>query len=498
MKQWRNLDAAVLSLLAFFIVFAYAWHGGVGVSPDSIVYLSVARNLNAHAALVDYNQGPLVDFPAFYPLFLATVQFISRVDVLKIAPVLNGLLFSAVILLSNAILKRVEVSSRIYRLLLPLLLALSPALLDIYSMLWSETLFIVILLSFILTLSRYFKSRTLLNLFYCAVLAGLACVTRYAGVTLIGTGAMLLLFDPSLKIWKKVKHLSWFIGIAVLPLLLNLIHNAIVNDQLTGPRQMTLSPIWSNIVLYGQEIGRWVPGIGGNVILSTFFSVGLFVLLVSLFFIRSWYNRNYTTAAQVTTAFFIVYSVFIVGMSTISHFEAMNNRLLSPLYIPMMMTCTLWIPERVKGMTSVSRKYAVAFILLVTLVFAGFELLTLKELFKEVNRYGIPGYTEDGWKKSEVSRFLRRHPHFFKNDFTLYSNAHEAVYFHSNLRADDLPHHVDKEYIQAFFQEDGQYLIWFNTIADNELIDLDFILKNRKVVKTYRFKDGAIYFLLKK
>ena len=498
MKPQRNFDAVAFAVLAFLIVFGYAWHGGIGISPDSIVYLSVARNLNAHAALVDYNQGPLVDFPAFYPLFLAAMQFVSGMDVLTIAPVLNGLLFFLVILLSNAILKRFQVNSKFYRPLLLLLLALSPALLDIYSMLWSETLFIVILLSFILTLCRYFNSRTLQNLFYCAILAGLACVTRYAGVTLIGTGVMLLLFDPSLKVWKKVTHLSWFTGIAIVPLLLNLIHNAIVNDQLTGPRQMTLSPLLGNVMLYGQELCKWIPGISGHAVLSALVAVVLFVLFAVLFFVRSWCNRNYTTAAQITTTFFIVYSVFIVGMSTISHFEGMNNRLLSPLYIPMLMTCTFWIPEWLKGLRPVLRKYAAAFILTLALLFAVFELIKLKELFREVNIYGIPGYTEDGWRTSELSQCLKAHPHFFKNDFTLYSNAHEAVYFHSNLKADDLPHHVDKEYIKAFFEEDGQYLIWFNAIADNELIDLNFILKNRKVMKTYPFKDGTIYFLLKK
>ena len=498
MKLGHNLDALVFALAAFLIVVAYAWHGGIGISPDSIVYLSVARNLNAHGALVDYNQGPLVDFPAFYPLFLAIVQFVSRIDVVTIAPVLNGLLFSAVILLSRAILKSFNFSSAkcIYAMLLVILL--SPVLLGIYSMLWSETLFIVILLSFILTLNDYFTSRTLRALFYCALLAGFACVTRYAGVTLIGTGAMLLLFDPSLKAWRKVKHLTWFISVSVLPLVLNLLHNALVNDHLTGPRQMTLSPLLGNIIVYGQELGKWIPGLSSHAMIGVAFFVGLFVVLVVLFFMRCWFVTKYTTTAQIATAFFIVYSIFIVGMSTISHFEGMNNRLLSPLYIPLLLISSFWIPEWAGHFSmQLQKSIAVLFGILLS-IFLTFEIVQLKHMFYDVHIYGIPGYTEDGWKKSQLSQFLRSRPHFFKNDYTLYSNAHEAVYFHSGLKADDLPHRVDKEYTKAFFNEDGQYLIWFNTVADGELIDLQQILNNRRVVKQYQFKDGTIYFLLKK
>ncbi|MES2515949.1 MAG: hypothetical protein V4580_17480, partial [Bacteroidota bacterium] len=257
-------------------------------------------------------------------------------------------------------------------------------------------------------------------------------------------------------------------------------------------------PLMTNIEHYGQELCNWLPGLSNHTALSTCVALLIFLGLTGLFFIRSWRNRNYHTTENIMSAFFIVYSVFIVGMSTISHFEGMNNRLLSPLYIPLLLTCSFWVPKWLTALNPAFRNYAAAGMVLLGLAFGVFEFQQIRALFHDANIYGIPGYTEDGWRNSELSGFLRKHPAIFGSDYTVYSNAHEAVYFHSGLKADDLPHNVDVQYMKDFFSEDGQYLIWFNTVQDEELISLDKILKNRKLVKRYDFKDGTIYFLLKK
>ena len=77
-------------------------------------------------------------------------------------------------------------------------IVLSPGLLEVYSMVWSETLFIIWLLLFMIVMHRYFQSYSRKALIAAAVIASLASVTRYAGVTIIGTGAILLLLDMKL------------------------------------------------------------------------------------------------------------------------------------------------------------------------------------------------------------------------------------------------------------------------------------------------------------
>jgi hypothetical protein len=97
------------------------------------------------------------------------------------------------------------------------LIACSPCLLEIYAMLWSETLFIFLTLLFIVLLKNYFRSYRTSALFFAAIIAAIAFVTRYAGVTLLGTGFFLIFFNGEIPLVKKVKHLSIFTFLFLLP-----------------------------------------------------------------------------------------------------------------------------------------------------------------------------------------------------------------------------------------------------------------------------------------
>jgi len=115
-----------------------------------------------------------------------------------------------VIVTSGWILSRFVAHSRIYKWLILIAIILSPALLEIYSFLWSETLFILEVMLFILAYHHYIKSHSTQTLLFAALIAAISCITRYAGVTLIGTGGLLLLLDNKLNVPKKIKHICLF------------------------------------------------------------------------------------------------------------------------------------------------------------------------------------------------------------------------------------------------------------------------------------------------
>ena len=93
----RNGDAIVAAIAGFALIYLFTRHSGIGVSPDSVTYISVASNIHDHRALIDFHGDPLIDFPAFYPLFLSSVQWITGIDCLRSGPALNGLLFAALV-----------------------------------------------------------------------------------------------------------------------------------------------------------------------------------------------------------------------------------------------------------------------------------------------------------------------------------------------------------------------------------------------------------------
>jgi len=115
-------------------------------------------------------------------------MFITRLDVIVCAPVLNGLMFSVAIFLSGVIMERFIRRSRWYKIIMLIAITTSPALIEIYSMLWSETLFVILSLSFFFSLHRYYRNYSLRSLLVPAVMAAIAFDTRYAGITFVAYG----------------------------------------------------------------------------------------------------------------------------------------------------------------------------------------------------------------------------------------------------------------------------------------------------------------------
>lgn len=490
-------ETLLIALAGAIWLLVYTRHSGTGISPDSIVYLSTAQNLSAHAALVDYNFKPLVDFPAGYPVFLAMVSGPFAGSLLELAPFLNALLLTAAIIVFGSLLSTFRYAEPWYRRILLLIAAFSPALLEVFSMLWSETLFILLSLLFLRQLRLYLAAGHRKHLWICALLAGVSCVVRYAGITLVGTGLLMILCMRLPDLRKKTIHFFVFASVSLLPLLLNLLHNFLRKGLLTGPRQAGITPLAENIRLYGGVVWSWLNLPQGQVMLLLPV-VCLIFLFVALAFYRSCLQQaRYCSAENCFRAFLIVYTVFIIGISTLSHFEQLNNRLLSPVYLPLLACLTCGIPGWVQYNTG-RKKLVFAGIACLLPVFGYAQWSQLKLMYAEAEGYGIPGYTDDSWKNSGTAAFLREHPEAFNGHVPVYANAHEAAFFNGHVRAESIPHAVDTKDISNFFAAKTMYLIWFDQITDTELISLQQI-RQKAVLKCIRkFNDGEIYSVVRR
>jgi hypothetical protein len=493
---YRNFDSIIISLLAFFSILIFTGRNGIGISPDSIAYLSTARNIHQHHQMLDYNLQPLIAFPVFYPMFLSVVMFISGKDIVVAAAFLNALMMALLILLSSHVIKRCQLKSAWYRRILLLLLVFSPALTEVYGMLWSETLLLLFSLLFFLCLEKYLNHKSVFYLLLCAGIAGLATTTRYAGITLTGTAGLLILFAPGFNIRKKLGHLFLFSMVSFAFLVLNLLRNHVLGKSLTGPRQFGQTPVMDNISYYGKVLCNWFPVFNEQYTTGVITGLSVFVFLTFMFFYRCVRRQQYSSQQNITAAFVVVYSIFIIGISTLSHFEGINNRLMVPVFIPVLLAVSYWIPFWLSGLKPLARKTGIVMLTLFLLLLQYKIIVHLEEMYRDAVDNGIPGYTDNSWKNSSTANFLAAHPGFLNSGYKIYSNAHEAVYFNAGgLRADEIPQRVYKDYTEEFYKEGIHYVIWFNQIDDPELISLPDILKHRKLLQTYKFRDGRIFLL---
>ena len=357
-RYLTNLDSLIAAITGFVVIYLFTKYSGVGISPDSIMYASTATNLQAHGTIITFNKGPLVFFPVFYPFFLGVIQFITRVDPIEAGAMINAALFAAVIFTSGWIMEKFISHSRIYKWLILIAIILSPGLLEIYTYLWSETLFIFEILLFIIAYWRYLQTHSTKALIWVAVVVAISCITRYAGVTVVGAGGLMLLLDNQLPVKKKIGHILLFGLISVSLLAGNLLLNRINSGLSTGTRYPSLTPFVDNLYYFGTVICDW-----GSLSKTAYpyAAVITSIVLLALIGILLWkaFKGRINSYENIVIAFAIVYGLFIVISASISRYERINSRLLSPMFIPLLIACTSWVPDVIRLVKS-KAKYALA------------------------------------------------------------------------------------------------------------------------------------------
>ncbi|MDB5148688.1 MAG: hypothetical protein JWQ57_2708 [Mucilaginibacter sp.] len=496
-RYLKNLDTVIAALMGWFILSLFFRYSGVGISPDSIMYTSAARSFRGHGTLLTFNHVPIVDFPVFYPVYLGIISVITQIDPVKFGAVMNGIMFATLIFTSGWIMERFVPASRIYKWLILAAIILSPPLLQVYSYLWSETLFILEILFFIVAFREYLLKHTLKALIVAAVIAAISCVTRYAAVTIVGTGGLLLLLDRILPLKKKIVHIVIYGLICISLLVSNLVYNAFMSGTTTGPREPSITPFSQNLYYFGTVICDWM-GLTTN---QYWLSIPLAIIIFTGFIgalAFNYYRRRLDSFENLAITFALVYGAFIVISSTFSRYERINHRLLSPLYITALWGYTSWALLALKKLNNITIRRIIGTIMFVLMLgFITSEFLIDRARYSDqvADEYGNPGYTDESWIDSEFAAYLKGTNHsLFKPGIKIYTDAHEAVYFFSGMSSYLVPHRFFTKDIDKFYKAKHYYLIWFNVLENPELINLKDIQKVKSLKKIKDFgEEGAIY-----
>jgi len=384
-------------------------------------------------------------------------------------------------------------ASSSYKRLIFAAIILSPGLLEIYTYLWSETLFILEILFFIVAYWRYLQSHTLKALFWAGIITAIACITRYVGITIIGAGGLMLLLDNQLPWKKKIGHILFYGCISICLLVANLILNSKSTGLSTGTREPSITPFGDNLYYVGTVISDWGALGNGAHPYGAFIAAAVLLALIALL-LRKAFNGKINSYENIVIAFAIVYGLFIVVWASIQRFERINSRLLAPMFIPLLIACTCWVPDVLKLIRS-NAKYVLAGVAIILMV--AFECATYQidwQRYDDENDYGVPGYSDDDWNKSEFVIYLRNHKNMFKPTVPIYTDADEAVYLFTGLSSTLVPHKFFQQDVQKFYSTKPFYLIWFDNLSNAELLSLQDIMQHKKLVKIGSVKQGEVYY----
>jgi len=504
----NRLFLGLLALVGAGFVLVSTHRYGVVIWPDSVFYISTARNLNMGAGFISFDGEPLTLWPPLYPALLAFVSRIFGTDPLVIASLLNALIFGFIVYLAGTVLFRYLSSSPILAIEGTLAFLFAIPLYTVAVIAYTEPLFILLVLLSFLFLGSYLSKAGTTSLVLLSVSVSLAFLTRYTGIVLLPWAAVFIFFFNREALKKRIAHLIWFALITSLPMGIWLIRNYIVTHSLFGPRSW---PVYSfnQILSFGSKniLGWYLPiTIASHLwILLPVCAVVVFMMAFSLK--GGWHTLKVTPMQDNPTVLFsiacglliILYAGFVVISATINYVSVFESRIWAPIFVPLTFLILVFVCEAGQQFGKYINKRTVNSILIgVVAIGLIYPLISTMSSAANLVAYG-DGLGGEGWMSSETIQYIQKNP----SECTYYSNGPDVIYFLDHINAKWVPSRgdgiVDITSQKGIWPHETRVcLVWFDNIDRTSLFRPDELLPITNLEQVIKLGDGVIYIVTRK
>lgn len=521
-----------LALLAAVAIW-FATGSGIGVMPDSTVYVDAAQNLLHGRGVVALTASgelkPLTHYPPFYPSVLALLGLLGF-SIETGARLLTAFLFGANALLVGIALRCLSRRSFWLPILGVLLASTAPDIAGIHSFALSEGLFIFLAISGLVSLSRFLETKQGAWLVASAGFVGLAVLTRYVGVALVFTGVVALLFVNSRNLRRRFLDAGIFGLIACTPMAVWVVRNMAVAGG-ASDRQFVFHPIGPRQITAGlSTISTWL--LLGKVRTDyrvIFFVIEVLVAAVVLIYLlirarkktlagtdnrdgagtrKRLEHRESSSLSrlpQVLLLFIVSYVGFLIfTASFVDADTVLDTRALVPVHVAaIVLVCGLaWrlfvsLDDKLKG----NRAIRIALVTLAVTFAASYSFRGIR-WFSQVRQDG-QGYASRAWKESETIARVKNLP----GGVSIYSNGYDAIYYLTGRAAMYLPektnhntgrrndnYEAEVEKMRRHLEQGNVVLVYFKRLPERWFLpseaELVQRLRPRSVEPT---EDGSIF-----
>jgi hypothetical protein len=460
----QTVGVLALGLVAFILVLIGTARFGISCSPDSVAYLSAARHLACGDGLVRYDGEPFAYWPPLFPLVLGIVGFLG-VDPLVAARFVNGIAFAVATTLSYLILKE-RIRSPFLRAVGAMTILCAFPVLRVSLHLLSEPWFIVFALGGLWRLQRFIENGRNSELVAAAMLTALACLTRYAAITLILTGCLLMFVQQGVSWRTRCAQVLIFGIIAAAPLLAWVGRNLVVIGTLTGPRSVAEQGIGEHVWNALSVISTWLlpPQLPEAIRVGC---LGLVFLVVLVFYIVRWaqVSTPKSDSRGVFSLFVPVYLGFMVVSAARYEIDHLDHRMLAPVFLPIVVVLFTRIHSAVMTRDGMmTHGWIPGVVRWLLLLWAGYLSVASGVT---IYYYGWKGgaYAMARWRESEVLAYLNKET----VPSHLYSNRPDFIYLNTGRRARHVPTPTTQvapvvwlREVEALLESaDSVWLVWF-------------------------------------
>lgn len=476
---------------AGWLWFALSQHG-IGLSPDSVGYLAVAQHLLEGRGFLSYRGEPFVAQPPLYPLTIATVSFLLGFTPVTSALLLNLLLFIAVAYLSGRLAFLVTKSFPIsITVCASVVLGVPITWVSVFA--WSEMLFIFFTILAFLNMSSFILSKDIKDLLACSFFVACSCLVRYVGFFSVLSFLLSMILLPNKKLWKKLYQVFTFSFVSLSFISFWILRNYILSETLFGPRTTASLKFYEIIFLLCDTFTSWF------VIQVNIFQRGtfLFVFFAFLFVVFTIICKHQINDPNISflSVFTFIYPLLILISSVHFAYDPIDNRLLSPVFIPLVIVL-LSFSHQVLYLylkSKVSSRVQSWLVIAGALIWFTHPVISTLTLGFEVRQEG-KGYHAVYWQTSPTLAHVRQVREQLTQR-TVYTNDPEGLYFLAHIRAEHLPFRF-----RPTWPEPGQaYLIRFKHAYRGECLDIIEGLRRAADIKLLaQFSDGEIYLVTHK
>lgn len=512
LKKYFFIIAAAFS--GFILVLICTSKYGPGVTHDSVAYIYAADSLsNGNGYQFFGYVSPYIQWPPLFPTLLAGTDLFG-INAIDASRFINALGFAAIIFLCGKwFFERLK--SPLVALLGTLAVLFAPPLLSMSINVWTETLFVLFFVAFLIMFDKYIRTDRKRWLVWASVFTALACLERYMGVTIVAIACLaLLLQKKSFKI--RIINIFTFGFISCVPTLIWVIRNYIESSTLVGVRPPALVTLAHNIKLTAKTLASWVlpynnlesllPSAGQKfmLVLSILAVLAIVVLIAgAVYFAIKKSGRDGLLKISsnnriilVLTGFIIIYTVYMIISATKVAFDPIGDRYMIPVYIPLIILAVLLVDNAISIFKSFgSRKVLSAAMIILTAVWLLYPALRTAEVVKTTTEYGTGGYASTEWKNNNLIKYLRGQ----SPDGAVFTNDAAAVNTAAGIDAKYTPRKNGPEIygVEKFKKlvesSKTSYLVWFSTVENSSIYGPEDIGKIYKVEKIIGMEEGSVY-----
>jgi hypothetical protein len=477
---------------------------GIGLTPDSVVYLDGARRLAGGDGYVDAGFNAITSFPPGYSAALSLADRLG-LEAQEAARWLGVVTFPCTVLLAYVLVRR-HVESRDIRAGATILIGASAVLLEVQTKALSEHLFLIVVLGFLLVLEELQVRPAHLGLLAGAVaLSWAAFYLRYAGIALLPTGAIVLVAATwSTDRRRGILRAAVFCaaGLAVPALLM--LRNADRGAGPLGPRAESSASPAENVRRVANEVSQWLATDSTPAVIRAVAVVAVVALVAGCIVAarRGHIDLSSTWRSVVPLLTFVtVYVVYLVASASVVAFAAIHTRFMVPVFVPIVVLGA-WLLDRT--LPHVDRAALRTAIVVIALVWVAGNVVWFAGRAARMADEGAGGYATERWHESRLIEDVKR------LDFAVptYSNDSAAIRmfageeveqsvartrFQSDQRTGRLP-----AFVREVECEGRAQLVWFLPNARPYLYTPSQLAQVLSVEPVVERGDGVIYDLAPK